>query len=206
MGENAVPRLFDDYDVATERYQVGTGEAWQRRLFELAQVRHGAEVTGQYRPRFAHVVTISQIPGIDLLQHFTQHKGAPLLPAERCELQQRSDYARDWLARFAPAKARFEVQATLPTQALDKLDDSQRNFLAALLTWLEAAQSPDGKAIHEEIMQLALQGQGSAGYAFRALYQLFLGRSSGPRAGELLAALEPDFVLTRLREAVKASA
>ena len=206
LGENAVPRLFDDYDVAAERYLNGTGEAWQRRLFELAQVKHGAEIKGQYRPRFAHVVTISQIPGIDLLQHFTQHKGASLLPAERCELQQRSDYARDWLARFAPAKAGFEVQAGLPTEALEKLDDRQRIFLAAFLTWFEAAQSPDGKTVHEEIMQLAQQGQGSAGYAFRALYNIFLGRNSGPRAGELLAALEPDFVLARLREAVKASA
>ena len=206
LGENGVPRLFDDYDVAAERYREDTGEAWQRRLFELAQVRHGAEVKAQYRPRFAHVVTISQIPGIDLLQHFSQHKGAPLLPAERCELQLRSDYARDWLARFAPANAGFEVQAALPTQALDKLDDRQRSFLAAFLTWFEAAQSPDGKTVHEEIMQVAQQGQGGAGYAFRALYNIFLGRSSGPRAGELLAALEPDFVLKRLREAVEASA
>ena len=206
LGENAVPRLFDDYDVAAERYRDGTGEAWQRRLFELAQVRHGAEVKALYRPRFAHMVTISQVPGIDLLKYFTQHKGAPLLPAERCELQQRSDYARDWLARFAPARVRFEVQAALPTQALDKLDDRQRSFLSALLTWYEAAQTPNGKAVHDEIMQLALYGQGSAGYAFRALYQIFLGRSSGPRAGDLLAALDRDFVIARLREAVNANA
>ena len=206
LGENAVPRLFDDYDVAAERYRDGTGVAWQRRLFELAQVRHGAEVKALYRPRFAHVVTISQVPGIDLLKHFMQHKGAPLLPAERCELQQRSDYARDWLARFAPARVRFEVQAALPTQAMDKLDDRQRSFLSALLTWYEAAQTPNGKAVHDEIMQLALYGQGSAGYAFRALYQIFLGRSSGPRAGDLLAALDRDFVIARLREAVNANA
>ena len=94
----------------------------------------------------------------------------------------------------------------MPAQALDKLDDRQRSFLAAFLTWFEAAQSPDGKTVHEEIMQLAQQGQGSAGYAFRALYNIFLGRSSGPRAGDLLAALEPDFVLARLREAVEARA
>jgi lysyl-tRNA synthetase class I len=40
-----------------------------------------------------------------------------------------------------------------------------------------------------------------AGKAFAALYAAFLGRSNGPRAGWLLASLEPSFVLERLRAA-----
>ena len=39
------------------------------------------------------------------------------------------------------------------------------------------------------------------GRAFAALYLAFLGRSNGPRAGWLLASLEPSFVLDRLRDA-----
>ena len=39
------------------------------------------------------------------------------------------------------------------------------------------------------------------GRAFAALYLAFLGRTSGPRAGWLLASLEPAFVGARLREA-----
>lgn len=200
LGENAVPRLFDDYDVAAQRYQDGAGEAWQRRLFELAQIRRGAVPELRYRPRFAHVVTITQIPGVDLLQHFAQHKGEALLPAEQRELEQRSAYAREWLARLAPDGARFEVQACLPP-AVGQLSAEQRRFLSALPAWFEATPAPDGRAVHEAIVALARQEQVSVGQAFRALYQAFLGRSSGPRAGELLAALERDFVLGRLREA-----
>ena len=37
--------------------------------------------------------------------------------------------------------------------------------------------------------------------AFNALYLAFLGRPNGPRAGWLLASLERDFVIRRLREA-----
>jgi lysyl-tRNA synthetase class I len=33
------------------------------------------------------------------------------------------------------------------------------------------------------------------------LYAAFLGRSNGPRAGWLLASLEPAFVIARLRDA-----
>ena len=39
------------------------------------------------------------------------------------------------------------------------------------------------------------------GVAFAALYLAFMGRTNGPRAGWLLASLEPDFVISRLEEA-----
>ena len=199
---DAIPRLFDDHDVAAERYRDGTAEAWRRRQFELAQIEHDTEPPVGYRPRFAHVVTISQIPGMDPERHFASHKGAPLQPAERRELRERMAYARLWLDRFAPDRARFEVQGSLPPEA-DRLDDDQRRFLAAFACWYQETESVDGASIHAKIMDLARRKQGSAGYAFRALYAIFLGHSSGPRAGELLAALERDFVLGRLREAVE---
>jgi lysyl-tRNA synthetase class I len=37
--------------------------------------------------------------------------------------------------------------------------------------------------------------------AFAALYLAFLGRPNGPRAGWLLASLDRDFVIERLRQA-----
>jgi len=40
--------------------------------------------------------------------------------------------------------------------------------------------------------------------AFSAIYQAFLGRTSGPKAGWLLTTLADDFVRRRLAEAVKA--
>lgn len=203
LGDNAIPRLFDDFDVAAERYRAGSAEDWQRRQFELAQVRRGPEAMSGYRPRFSHVVTISQMPGVDAESYFSQHKGAPLLPAERDELRERIAYARIWLDRFAPAKARFEVQERLPAE-VGSLDAAQRRFLASFARWFAQAQLADGESIHAAIMDLARREGGGAGFAFRALYRIFLGRSSGPRAGEFLAALEPSFVLSRLQEAVAA--
>jgi lysyl-tRNA synthetase class I len=44
------------------------------------------------------------------------------------------------------------------------------------------------------------------GKAFAALYAAFLGRTNGPRAGWLLASLDPEFVIVRLREAAGAGA
>ncbi len=203
LDDNAIPRLFDDFDAAAERYHAGKGEDWQRRMFELAQIERGSMAEAHYTPRFAHVVTVSQIPGIDAAQHFEAHKDAALLPAERDEIELRRAWAQDWLQHFAPASARFEVQAQLPEAAHAALDEAQQRFLAAFLVWYEKTPAPDGAAIHKAIMTLARQGQGSAGHGFRALYNIFLGRDNGPRAGELLAALERDLVLARLREAVR---
>jgi lysyl-tRNA synthetase class I len=42
------------------------------------------------------------------------------------------------------------------------------------------------------------------GRAFAALYAAFLGRTNGPRAGWLLASLDPVFVTKRLRDAAAA--
>ncbi|MCE2490098.1 MAG: hypothetical protein J4G17_09015, partial [Anaerolineae bacterium] len=164
---------------------------------------HRPEVATANRRRFAHVVTITQIPGVDVQSYFTRHKGAPLLPAERKELQQRIAYARVWLELFAPEKARFEVQERLP-EDVATLDDDQSRFLRAFTRWYQETQPGDGESIHAAIMDLARREQGGAGFAFRALYRIFLGRSSGPRAGEFLAALGPSFVLSRLQEAVAA--
>jgi lysyl-tRNA synthetase class I len=38
------------------------------------------------------------------------------------------------------------------------------------------------------------------------VYLAFLGRANGPRAGWLLASLDPEFVANRLREAASAGA
>jgi lysyl-tRNA synthetase class 1 len=65
---------------------------------------------------------------------------------------------------------------------------------------LEAA-AWDGESVQGAIFATAEEHDLPAGRAFAAIYLAFLGRSSGPRAGWLLAALERDFVLGRLQEA-----
>ena len=59
----------------------------------------------------------------------------------------------------------------------------------------------DGEAWQSAIFESATAGGIKPGRAFRALYLAFLGRPNGPRAGWLLAKLEPEFVVGRLREA-----
>lgn len=199
---NAVPRLFDDYDTAAQNYFEETNEPdeeWQKRLFELSQLHHSDELIPLYRPRFNHVVTVSQIPGIDMMHHFEEHKGAPLLPQEVREVQQRIDYVRLWLEQFAPESAIIEVRESLPPEARE-LNDRQRVFLSQFLGWWRDHGKASGEEIHKAIYDTATALELKPGQAFQVIYRTLLGRTSGPRAGELLAALEHDFVLKRLQE------
>ena len=65
-----------------------------------------------------------------------------------------------------------------------------------------AAEKPaSGDAWQALIFRVAAEAELASGRAFGALYAALLGRDNGPRAGWLLASLEPAFVLRRLREA-----
>jgi lysyl-tRNA synthetase class 1 len=96
------------------------------------------------------------------------------------------------------------VQPALPDDVAG-LDDLERHFLAALVEraneLIGGTRAHDGDAWQAAIFETATEGGLKPGKAFRALYLAFLGRPNGPRAGWLLAKLEPEFVVARLREA-----
>lgn len=203
LDDEAMPRLFDEYDAASEQYfrDGAEGDAeWSKRLLELAQIAHVRQLEPRYRPRFMHVVTVSQIPGIDAMKHFEAHKGASLTAEESADIQRRIAYARLWLQRFAPEGAAFELRHQYPPEA-SALTGEQRNFLARFGEWYAGQSALSGEQLHKGVYEIATALGLKAGTAFQALYLIFLGRTSGPRAGELLAALDPAFVARRLRQA-----
>jgi lysyl-tRNA synthetase class I len=90
----------------------------------------------------------------------------------------------------------------LPEAAGD-LDDAQRQMLDALADALAFAEWY-GEALQAAIFEAARLHDLPAGRGFAAIYAAFLGQASGPRAGWLLASLDRDFVVARLRDAAAA--
>ncbi len=90
----------------------------------------------------------------------------------------------------------------LPAAAQD-LDANQRTVLAGLADALAALPATDwtGEMLQGAIFDAARASELPAGRAFAAIYAAFLGQPNGPRAGWLLASLEPPFVVERLRAA-----
>jgi lysyl-tRNA synthetase class 1 len=208
-GTDAIPRLFDEFDrlaAATAGREVrGELPPGYAAMFRYSLLDAGADVAqaaSWFRPAFSHLALLAQVPGTDIGAHVAAEKGSLLEPAEVAILDERLASARAWLEAYAPASAVMAVRRDLLPPEAGALTPQQRALLAHL-----AEEPPSGGAAGDQwqarIFESAAAGGVPAGEAFRALYLAFLGRPSGPRAGWLLASLDREFVIERLREAAR---
>jgi lysyl-tRNA synthetase class 1 len=209
-GTDQIPRLFDESDrlaAATAGRPVkGELPPDHERVFTFSLVEPDADVATEaaaYRPPFSHLALLEQVPGVDLVERVSAEKGAPLTPRELEILEERRRAARAWLATYAPDRVRIAVRHDALPDAAGELDDAQRQMLGALADAIAFANWT-GEALQAAIFEAARLHDLPAGRAFAALYAAFLGLSSGPRAGWLLASLDRDFVVARLRDAAAA--
>lgn len=212
-GSDAIPRLFDEFDryaAATAGREVkGEISPGHEATFRYSLLDPNADVAGEataFRPAFSHLAMLVQIPGVDVAARVEAEKGSPLTPREDELLVERVAAARAWLEAYAPDRARLAVHGdALPAEAV-ALEPDERAFLTALADAVGASAPSGGDAWHAAIFAAAAHTGLPAGRAFGALYVAFLGRTNGPRAGWLLASLDPVFVVGRLREAAEAIA
>lgn len=208
IGTDAIPRLFDESDriaAATAGIAVkGDLPPDHDRVFAASLVDPEADpivAAAAYRPPFAHLALLLQVPGVDLRARIEAEKGEPLTDAEAAILDERARAARAWLDAYAPDRARIEVRREALPPAASDLDRDRRTALASLADALTTAQGWDGESLQGAIFDAARAAELSASRIFEAIYLAFLGQPNGPRAGWLLASLPRDFVVERLRAA-----
>ena len=208
-----IPRLFDEFDriaAATAGREVkGELPTDYERLFAYSLLGPTPDVEAQanaFRPAFAHLALLLQIPGVEIEERVTAEKGAPLNELERSVLAERVAAARAWLESYAPERARLVIRRDAVPDEVRDLGHDQRAYLAALATAAETDKPGSGDAWQGLIFRVASEIELPSGRAFGALYAAFLGRTNGPRAGWLLASLESAFVAERLRAAALATA
>lgn len=207
-GTDAIPRLFDEFDRladATAGRQVrGELPAGYDRVFRFSLLSPDADVETEaaaFRPAFAHLALLLQIPGVDVRARIAAEKGSPLTAREEETLETRIAAASAWLESDAPESARIVVRAErVPPEAADLAAD-QRSFLARLSDAARPAPPTSGDGWQALIFELAKADEVAPRRAFEAIYLAFLGRPNGPRAGWLLASLDPAFVVERAWQA-----
>ena len=116
-GTDAVPRLFDEFDrlaAATAGRDVkGEVPSGYDSIFRYSLLDPAADVgeaAEAFRPAFAHLALLVQVPGVDVLGRVEAEKGSPLTDAESAELDVRLAAVRRWLEAYAPERARIEVR------------------------------------------------------------------------------------------------
>ena len=204
---DSVPRLFDEFDRIADaiagRPTRGELPADPDRIFALSLADPDADPkqeAARYRPPFAHLALLLQVPGPDVLERLEAEKGTPLDDAEQAIAVERIRAAEAWLESFAPPESRVQIQYDTVPASVAELTDAQRSYAAALADSIAAQDPAGGEAWQALIFDVTKLLDIKAGEGFGAIYRAFLDRPNGPRAGWLLASLDKAFVIRRLRE------
>ncbi|OGN81830.1 MAG: lysine--tRNA ligase [Chloroflexi bacterium GWC2_73_18] len=205
-GETIV-RLFDEFDrvarAAAGREVKGELPPDPDRIFRASLLDPDVDPAAEgarFRPAFGHLAFLIQVPEADVRARMEAEKGTPLDAAESALLDERVGVARAWLDAFAPERARIVIHRdALPAEAA-ALGEEQRLFLGALALRAAEDEPRSGDAWQALIFAVVQDAAIPAARAFAAIYLALLGRTNGPRAGWLLASLELDFAVGRLRE------
>ena len=194
--ERSVIKIFNDFDrFHTRTYRDPKVSADDRRVYQLSQIAAWGDF---YAADFQLVATVAQLPHLDLAGEVEKRKGAPLTQTERDQLARRAQAARYWLEHYASSEERIVLQDTLPERA-GELTTGQRAFLHQLADRLPGVVWEDS-ALQTAVFDVARLTPIAPAQAFKALYRVLLDRDSGPKAGNLLAFLDRDFLLKRLQE------
>jgi lysyl-tRNA synthetase, class I len=194
--EKSIIKLFNEFDRLHWRtYHDIQITAEEKRVHHLSEVRSEGEF---YEADFQLVATIIQLSHLNLVQEIEQRKGSPLTSTDLRHLERRVQSARYWLSHYASHEEKIVLQESLPERA-GALTASQRAFLHQLATLLPSTPWEDDE-LQTQIFAIARSTPISAAQAFQAIYRVLIDRDSGPKAGNLVAFLEPSFVVKRFTE------
>ncbi len=193
-----IPLLYDEFDRGAAAFQKDPESDLARAYYYAKIDLH--QKTPEYVLRFSKVAHLAG-GGFKLgpEQYAAEEKGTELSIIEAEELQNRIEIAQKWLNLYAPDSYKFSIQNEVPAQAKN-LTPEQREFLSIILEKIESKESWTGEELHKEIHTIKTETGISPRDAFSSIYLVFIGKDSGPQAGWLLASLERDFVIKRLKE------
>jgi len=124
----------------------------------------------------------------------TEYAGA--VQAESATIKAELIFIDEWLKRWAPEEVKFELQAN-PDFSI--LSDSQKQYLTQLAGKIESAPlDAGGEWFHKVIYDFKDRTDMQPKELFTTLYQVLIGKDSGPRAGWFLSLLPREWLISRL--------
>lgn len=209
-----VPLYYQQYYRA-ERIYYGVEEARDERekvllsrSYELSYPRGTPPEKMPAQPPYTHVAILVQILPRSLwfTEGLRRLKRSGHLPEEPTgfdlqRVESMMPRAYNWVKRYAPESMRFEIRRELPRRELEAVPPEYRRLLGELAERLEGVEWSE-----EEIKKALIEftegwSQEKRREFYHAFYTAFTGKPSGPRAAPLLALLDREMVLERLREA-----
>lgn len=159
---------------------------------------------------YSHAVILVQIlPGCeDILEEAlerlrrTGYLRRELGDHELRRIEKRLKLAREWLAKYAPARYRIRPLEEFDERIAVHVGKRALPLLRELLAKLESVEWTE-ESIKRSMVSIEKEGEPEKEF-FRALYLAFFGRPSGPRIAPYLAMLDRNWVLKRLERLIRA--
>src|SRR6478609_813822 len=194
--EEGIVKLFNEFDryhVRVNREKKATPD--EAAVYRLAELHPEGDY---FSPNFQLISALVQMPHLDVEKEITKRVGRALSETEHRHLAQRIRSAQVWVERYAAESEKTHLQETLPARA-QELTATQRAFLHQLATELPATAWTED-ALQAKVFEVARLTPLDQPLAFKAIYRVLLDREAGPKAGNLLAFLDPAFVVRRFQE------
>ncbi|MBN6544598.1 lysine--tRNA ligase [Actinacidiphila bryophytorum] len=210
--DQEIQRLYDEWDALTRKVEDGTALPGDVAAYARAAGTAAGELPRTPRPlpyrTLASVADITAGAEQQTLRILSElEPDRPLASLD--EVRPRLDRAEHWISSQVPAEQRTVVRAEPDTERLAALDDAERGALKLLVDGLgshwsldglttlvyavpkvQAGLAPDAKPTPElKVAQRSF---------FALLYELLVGRDTGPRRPTLLLAVGQDRVRTLL--------
>ncbi len=200
---DTIPVLFDQYDKLAENYFSQKQDDYSR-MFSLSHLPpERKNIASRFLPRFSQIAFLAQMPHMNINLEVEKLKGAPLTEDDIQEINIRKRYALYWINLYAPEDHKFALQEEKLPESARHLSATQKNVLAKILELVKSKDVLDGQEFHHRLHNLKEETGIAPREMFSALYLIFLGKESGPKAGWFLGVLDKKFLEKRLEEAVK---
>jgi lysyl-tRNA synthetase class 1 len=194
--ENYIVKLFNDFDKLHQKWVNGEQLAdFEESNYKLSQVFYKEKY---YNAEFPLILTLVQMPHIDIYKEVEKRKGSALTEVEIKNIDARVKSAKYWLDNYATDEDKVTLQETLPESAKN-LTDSQRAFLHKVAELLENAEWNDHD-LQAAVFTATRLTSVNQKEAFLAFYNVLLNKAAGPKAGNLLSCLKKDFLVKRFTE------
>lgn len=198
---DTIPILYDTYDKMAEAY-FKKEDNDDARIFKLINIGN-KKLKERFLPRFSQVAFLAQMPHMDILEEVEKMKGSALTEDDKEETKYRADYARKWLATYAPEDYKYELQESVVPQAAKNFSPEQKKALSMVLEYVKGQKELDGQELHTKLHEIKKETNIEPKALFSAIYLSFLGKDSGPKAGWFLSVLDREFLERRLKEVTK---
>lgn len=197
---DTIPVLFDTYDKLAQAYFENTSGDNPRIFVLMHSPAERKKITRRFLPRFLQIAFLTQMPHMNIEEEVTKMKGSPLTDEDKKEITHRVAIARRWLSLYAPEEYKYELQEESVPEAAKNFSAEQKKALALLLEYIAMQNTLDGQALHTKLHEIKTDIGIAPQDFFSAIYQSFLGKDSGPKAGWFLSVLEKKFLEKRLKE------